>query len=164
MKQSGVLFSNNYKTAAKTFLQHATLRDVVRDIRLRAPPAVTVDQSVFNMVDELSASREGAVLVMDNNRAVGLFTSSDLLALLLENRDLKKCIVGKEMSGSVILATPEMTVGEALRIMEGNNVRHLPVVVFIGSELDEDTRVSHILSPTDILRFLTESAGASNKH
>lgn len=157
MQKSGLLLSS-VNAAIALVLKKASLKDVLMLRKTKAPVSVQKDSSVLSIVDSIRSSREGAVLVMDGRFAIGIFTERDLLDLLLRGVNLKQCMVGKEMSECVVSGTPETTLGEALNIMQSNNIRHLPVAVFLGPAIDDDTRVSQILSTDDILHFLSNAS------
>jgi CBS domain-containing protein len=154
---------SSINAAAASLLHNATLRDVLQQPRFKSPVTVQRDRSVHSVIDALRTSREGAVLVMDDLFAVGIFTESDLLGLLLRGVNLEQVTVGNEMSGQVILGTPEMTLGEALAFIRGNRIQHLPIAVFLGPAIDDDTRVTHILSPYDLMSFLSDVAVANKE-
>jgi CBS domain-containing protein len=79
---------------------------------------------VFSVVQQLKQSRVGAVLVTDRSDSAGkaltgIFTERDLCDLFLRGVDLKTAIVGDEMSTAVVIAAPEMTVADAIKLLLG---------------------------------------------
>jgi CBS domain-containing protein len=86
-------------------------------------------------------------------RCVGIFTTRDLARLLLKGPDLSMP-VGKAMSKSVVVATPETTLEDAMKLLAGNDISHLPVAEFVGDAHDQDARISYVLTSNDILAFL----------
>jgi CBS domain-containing protein len=145
---------------AAALLQKVKLKHIMEQPHFKPSATVQRDASVHSVIDIIRSSREGAVVVTDGHLPVGIFTERDLSDLLLSGANLQEADVGKEMSGNVVLGTKEMTLGEACALMRGNKVHHLPIASFLGSAIDDDTRVTHIVSQEDLLYYLLDVLAA----
>ena len=105
------------------------------------PPESTVAEAIRLML----ARRVGAVVVVDANRVVGIFTERDVLRnLALSGRDPEKVPVAELMTTPVESASPQTSPGDALMSMLEHHFRHLPVV-------DSSGRLRGILSIRNLL-------------
>ena len=88
----------------------------------------------------------GAVMVVDSNRLIGMFTERDCLhkvsSLGLNPKDLK---VRDVMSVKVRFVMPDMEVSQCLALMTERFFRHLPV-------LDEQENILGIVSIGDLVK------------
>ncbi len=71
----------------------------------------------------------GAVLVIDEERLVGIFTERDTLRrVVAAQKDPVGTLVGEVMTSSLYTCVPATTVDECGAIMTTHRIRHLPVV------------------------------------
>ena len=93
------------------------------------PPQTTVFDAIQLMADK----NIGALLVMENNQLVGMFSERDYTRkIALKGRSSKQTPVGEVVS-SAISVSPATSVEECMRMMTEHRVRHLPVLE--GAEL-----------------------------
>ncbi len=99
----------------------------------------------------------GAVPVVDGERnVVGMITDRDIcMSLVLSRRLASEIRVGEVMSGDVRSCAPVDDIRDALRIMQEEKLRRLPVV-------EGDGTLCGILSISDIVRHAEK--GKSRKH
>ena len=86
-------------------------------------------------------TKVGSLIVIDNNRLVGIITERDLIEKTID-KDLKNSLVNEIMSSNVITVSPLDTLETALKIMKKNRVKKLPVV--------SSDRIKGIITVTDI--------------
>lgn len=92
---------------------------------LAAPPQTTVSQAARLMADK----NVGAVLVVENERLVGIFTERDVVfRVIAQGRDAKTTPLVDVMTASPKTLEPGKSYGHALVIMQENGFRHMPVV------------------------------------
>ena len=104
-------------------------------------PESTVAEAIRLML----ARRVGAVVVVDANRVVGIFTERDVLKkLALSGRDPEKVPVRELMTTPVETASPQTSPDDALVSMLEHHFRHLPVV-------DSSGRLRGVLSIGNLL-------------
>ncbi len=115
---------------------------------------VTVRQVLQLMADK----NIGAVLVMEDNRIVGIYSERDYArhavtanALLLDEP------VGKYMTHSVYFVSPQQTVEECMALMTAKHIRHLPV-------LEDETRLVGLVSIGDVVKQLMVEKETTIQH
>jgi CBS domain-containing protein len=88
------------------------------------PPAATVFDAIQLMADK----NIGALLVMENNQLVGLFSERDYTRkIALKGRSSRQTPVGDVVSPAISVA-PDASVEDCMRLMTEHRVRHLPVL------------------------------------
>lgn len=89
--------------------------------------AMTADDTVGNVMQIMRAQRNGAVLVCDGPKLVGVFTERDALKLMASGADFS-IPVREVMSNDPVTIADSATVGEAIRKMSEGGYRHLPII------------------------------------
>lgn len=112
----------------------------------RTPPVVLSRSTrVSDALRQMLRCDVGAAAVIDDQRAVGIFTERDAVArVLLEGREPATTPVGDVMTTPMLSVGPLDDAHEARRIMVAKGIRHLPVV-------DPDGRVLGMLSLRDVM-------------
>jgi len=89
--------------------------------------------------------RIGSLIVVEEDKAIGIFTDRDVLQRI-EKRpvDIKSTKVGDLMSEPVVEISPNSSVDEASAIMRSRNIRKLPVT--------SEGRLVGIVTSNDIFR------------
>lgn len=106
---------------------------------------VTPYDTVLKAVQTLADKRIGAVLVMDGERLVGIFSERDLAQLIAKGGSFDlNTPVGQVMTGQVLGVSPDTTVDECMKLMTERRFRHLPVM--------KDNMVVGVLSIGDIVK------------
>jgi len=120
----------------------------IAELALRPHPSVPAEASLGAAVDEMSAKRRGCVLVEDRGVLVGLFTERDLLNRVDPKapawRDLP---IREVMTGTPTVARPTDSLADAVRLLEHQRRRHLPIV-------DDRGAVTGLVSIRDILTYI----------
>jgi len=102
------------------------VRDVMeRKKLLTAPPETTVSKAA-----KLMAKRKvGAVLVVDRESLVGIFTERDaVFRVIARDRDARATRLAEVMTPAPQTVDPRKSFGYALLVMYENGFRHVPVV------------------------------------
>lgn len=115
-------------------------------------PSDSLDRAVTLMMD----NHIGSLIVMDNNKLVGILSERDLLSILHDKYAIWEPIMVKDaMTPDPFTCHPDNTLEEVMSIMVEHNVRHLPVVY--------EGKLEGMLSITDIVEELLKKAKFENK-
>jgi CBS domain-containing protein len=103
-----------------------TIKNVMEQSKLLvAAPETTVRQAA----EMMSSRHVGAVLVVQDDRLLGIFTERDAVFRVLACRlDPDATQVSDVMTQSPKTISPEKTFGHAMLLMHENGFRHLPVI------------------------------------
>jgi len=129
----------------------------VRQVLLRKGSevyAIHPEATVLEALRKLAEHDIGALLVMEGEKLLGIFSERDYARkLVLLGRFSKDTRVGEVMTPNPVTIAPEADLSQAMRLMTEHRVRHLPVVevgkvVGVGSIGDV---VKAIISEQEVL-------------
>jgi CBS domain-containing protein len=105
--------------------------------------SVGPDVSVTECVKRMNELRIGAMLIMEDDQLVGIFTERDAMTRVLgAGLDPRDTIVSTVMTTTPVCVSPSTSVEEAMSIVSSRRIRHLPVV--------ENDRVLGVVSSGDL--------------
>ncbi len=105
-----------------------TIRDILKN-KGDTVVSISPEASVYSALEKMAAENVGALLVMQDNRVVGILSERDYARkVILEGRSSLETAVEKIMSSRVLYVTPSMSVDEGLAVMSDKRCRHLPVI------------------------------------
>ncbi len=122
-----------------------TLRQILAG---KSGPLMTVspDDPVFYALQVMSDANVGALLVLDKEQLVGIFSERDYARkVILFGKASKDTPVRAIMTDKVLYVTPDRTVDECMAIMTDKHIRHLPV-------LNDEGKVLGIVSIGDVVK------------
>jgi len=115
--------------------------------------SVRPDASVTECIRRMNEHKIGAMLVMQHEQLLGIFTERDAITRVLgAGLDPPGTKVSEVMTENPVCVTTSTTLAEAMAIISNQRVRHLPVV--------EDGKVLGVVSSGDIThRLLQDQPG-----
>ena len=118
---------------------------------LTAPPEITVSKAAKQM----ALRKVGAVMVVDHESLVGIFTERDaVFRVVARGRDAQTTRLADVMTPAPQTVDPDKSFGYALLLMYENGFRHLPVIE--NGKLIGIVSARNALDP-DLEEFVSES-------
>lgn len=111
--------------------------------------SVTPDTIVYHALETMFQKNVSALLVMENDTPVGIFTERDYARkIALKGLSSRETRVDVVMTKNLITVSPDYTIENAMRLMTDKFIRHLPVL--------ENNRLIGIVSIGDIVKYVIE--------
>ena len=109
--------------------------------------SVTSDSTVYDAVKLMAEKSIGSLLVMDDDKLVGIVTERDYARkVILEDKSSRNAAVNEVMTRKVLCVSPERTVDECMALMTDQRARHLPVL--------EHKQVIGVISIGDLVKAM----------
>lgn len=120
---------------------------------LKNKPAVVYsvpqDVSVLNALKIMMEKNISALLVIENDQLLGIFTERDYARkIILQGKSSKDTPIHEVMTKNPHTITPGEAIDHCMQLMTNNHYRHLPVL--------EKNRVVGMLSIGDLLKHIIE--------
>lgn len=116
-------------------------------------------ETVMDAVHRMNDHRVGALVVMDGQRIMGIFTERDVLQRVVSQGHAAESMPVMEVTTAPVrCCSPEMNVDEASRLMRDHRIRHLPVCDAAGKLLGivsiGDVNAYHVRMQQDAIQHL----------
>jgi len=104
---------------------------------------------VYRAIEIMCEKNIGGLLIVENEKLVGIFTERDYARkLILKGKSSKTTPISELMTSNLVTVSSETSIDDCMRVMTGRKIRHLPV-------LDNDQLVG-IISIGDVVRFIID--------
>ena len=111
--------------------------------------SVTPQTKVFDALKLMAEKNIGAVLVVENDDVLGIFSERDYARkVTLQGKSSKEVSVHEIMSPRVLFVTSDKYVDECMAIMNDKKIRHLPVY--------ENGKLHGLISIGDVVKALID--------
>ena len=105
--------------------------------------------TVYSALEIMVEKNVSALVVIDNDKLIGIFTERDYARkLILKGRFSKETPIGDIMTETLITVTPDSTIDNCLQLMTNKFIRHLPVI--------ENGKLVGLVSIGDLVKFKIE--------
>ena len=119
--------------------------------------SVSPEASVFEAIEVMDSKNVGALIVMENDRLVGMISERDYTRkIVLRGKRSRETLVREIMSTELTVAHPHEPVEQCLRLMTEKRIRHLPV-------MDAD-KLRGVISIGDLVKFVISAQNATIAH
>jgi len=116
--------------------------------------SITPDATVYDAIALMAEKNVGALLVMENDRLVGIVSERDYSRkVMLRGKTSRTSTVREIMTTELTTAHPRETVEDCLRFMTEKRIRHLPVVA--------DGSLRGVISIGDLVKEVISSQSAT---
>jgi CBS domain-containing protein len=106
--------------------------------------SVTQDNTVFEALELMAEKNIGAVLVLEDNELIGIFSERDYARkVILQGRGSRDTLIREVMTSKVITVETDDKIEECMQIMSDKHIRHLPV--------NQNGKLTGIISINDIV-------------
>lgn len=106
--------------------------------------SLSPEDSVYNALEMLADCNVGALMVMEGDKLVGVFSERDYTRkIALAGRSSKDTKVSEIMTAQVLTVTPRTSTDDCMALMSQKKIRHLPVV--------EGSKVLGMISIRDLM-------------
>ncbi|NQU10606.1 CBS domain-containing protein [bacterium] len=90
---------------------------------------ISPQATVFEALELMAAENVGALLIMQQDRLVGIFSERDYARkVILQGKSSRNTTVGELMTCDVLYVTPDATTDTCMALMTNKRTRHLPVL------------------------------------
>jgi len=117
--------------------------------------SVGLNTTLKEVSELMDKQRIGSVVVIDNDKAVGIVTERDFATKIMTKSYLPDTKVSDVMSSPVIHVSPNQSVADIIDIMANREIRKVPVI--------DNGEVIGIVSGTEFLRLFVQATDEDMK-
>lgn len=122
-----------------------TLQQVLDGKKHKEVISIAPHRPVFDALVVLAEYKIGALVVLEGEKLVGIFSERDYAReVILKGKSSKTTQISEVMTSKVLSASPGDTVEQAMSLMSEKRIRHLPVV--------DNDKVVGVLSIGDLVK------------
>ena len=109
--------------------------------------SVSPSATVYEALELMATQNIGAVLVIEGDQTVGIFTERDYARkVVLKGKSSKTATVGEMMTTEVLYVNPDDTIENCMALMTEKRARHLPVL--------ENGKLAGVVSIGDVVKAI----------
>jgi CBS domain-containing protein len=106
-----------------------TVQKLLANKPVNAIYTVTPDQMVIEALELMAKYNIGAVMVIKDERLVGIFSERDYARKgILKDRKAKSTPIQEVMTSGVYVVSPQQNIEDCMKLMSEKRIRHLPVM------------------------------------
>ncbi|PKO47197.1 MAG: histidine kinase [Betaproteobacteria bacterium HGW-Betaproteobacteria-22] len=122
-----------------------TLQQILDEKKYKEVISIAPHRPVFDALVVLAEYKIGALVVLEGDKLVGIFSERDYAReIVLKGKSSKTTPISDVMTSNVLTAKPTDTVEDAMSIMSDKRIRHLPIL--------ENAKVIGVLSIGDLVK------------
>ncbi|MFZ3086803.1 MAG: CBS domain-containing protein [Methylotenera sp.] len=122
-----------------------TLQQLLDSKKYKEVISIAPHRPVFDALVVLSEYEIGALVVLQGEKLVGIFSERDYAReVVLKGKSSKTTEINEVMTHNVLCGKPDDTVEQAMTLMSEKHIRHLPIV--------ENDKVIGVLSIGDLVK------------
>ena len=127
-----------------------TVASLVERQTFKRPPFCSPGTTVFDAAVEIAQIDVNALAVVEDGALIGIITDHDIIRCLADSGpDFSKQLVEDWMTKDPVTCTAETKLTDALKLMAGRGIRHLPVL--------EGSRPRTVISSKELLTRIHEN-------
>jgi len=135
--------------------------NTVQNILASKVPHVTIaispEKTTFQALELMAKHDVGAILVMEDEKLVGIFTERDYSRkVILMGRASRETPVRDTMVKNLLVVPPTMSVNDCMKLMTEKRIRYLPVM--------QEDEFMGIVSIGDVLKAVMNAQAQSIDH
>ena len=134
-----------------------SVRRLLDNKKINSVWSVRPDHMVIDALALMSQQGIGAVLVMDGDQLIGIFSERDYARKgIIVGRKAKSTPVTEVMTANVFTVSPDMDIEDCMNLFSEKRIRHLPVM--------ENKKVIGMLSIGDIVTAIIQAQDQQIKY
>ncbi|WP_411274693.1 CBS domain-containing protein [Daejeonella sp.] len=111
--------------------------------------SIAPDTIVYRALEIMVERNVSALVVMENDRLVGMFSEKDYARkVILKGKASKQTKIRDIMSENITTVGPSASIDECMQLMTNNFIRHLPVM--------QEGQLIGIISIGDVVKFIID--------
>jgi CBS domain-containing protein len=132
----------------------------VRDIlKIKGSVVYSVEPGtmVYSAIEQMCDRNIGGLLIVENNKLVGIFTERDYARkLILKGKSSKDTPIKELMTPNPFTVTPDSSIEDCMKLMSDKHIRHLPVA-------EGDTLIG-MISIGDVVKYIIQEQKSIIEH
>lgn len=130
-----------------------SVRDILNSKRDAKVHGIDPNATVVEALRVMAEKMVGAVLVLENDKLVGIFSERDYARkIALKDRSSKTTTVREVMTADLVCVNPADTLESCMELMTDKHIRHLPVM--------ENNELVGLISIGDVVKNTIEDQKA----